>query len=247
MSKQLDVAAKLNEALAELAEHHGFQQLTIHPDCNMFPLMDEKEIRETAADIKAHGLRENITIKIVAANRAVLWDGRNQIVACSLAKVMPHMQPPPKGVTASEFIISKNIMRRHLTPSERLKLIDKLLKDDPTQSDRRIAETVKASPTTVAKERKKAEARGDVSKVDTRTDSKGRKQPASKPKAAPDDHIIARTNEQQAARRADLKVVTASPEVSIEERKAENAALDTPQEDRALQAFSSQPLIEGMM
>src|SRR6516164_8999495 len=48
------------------------------------------------------------------------------------------------------------------------------------KSDRQIAETVKASPTTVGTVRAEMEAKGDVSKLDTRRDSKGREQPAAR-------------------------------------------------------------------
>jgi hypothetical protein len=50
----------------------------------------------------------------------------------------------------------------------------------PEKSNRQIAKDVNASPTTVGKKRAAMEAAGDVSKLDTRTDSKGRQQPASK-------------------------------------------------------------------
>src|SRR5262249_41046078 len=70
----------------------------------------------------------------------------------------------------------------HLTAEQRRELIDKLIKATPEKSDRQIAETVKASPTTVGTRRAKMEAKGEVSKLDTRTDAKGVKQPASKPR-----------------------------------------------------------------
>ena len=77
--------------------------------------------------------------------------------------------------------LSLNLHRRHLTAEQKRELIAKLLKAKPEQSDRQIANQIKASPTTVGKIRKDAEATGDVSKVDTRTDTKGRKQPSTKP------------------------------------------------------------------
>ena len=43
------------------------------------------------------------------------------------ARVEPVFKEPPPGVTAREFIISANIHRRHLTPVERINLVDKLL------------------------------------------------------------------------------------------------------------------------
>jgi hypothetical protein len=78
------------------------------------------------------------------------------------------------------YVISANVHRRHLTAEQKRDLIAKLLKADPSRSDRQIAEQTKTSPTTVGKVRAEKEAAGDVSKVDTRTDSAGRKQPSKK-------------------------------------------------------------------
>jgi hypothetical protein len=83
------------------------------------------------------------------------------------------------------YVISANLHRRHLTAEQKRDLIAKLIKATPEKSDRQIAETVKASPTTVGTVRAEMEATGDVSKLDTRTDSKGRKQPARKTTTKP--------------------------------------------------------------
>lgn len=64
----------------------------------------------------------------------------------------------------------------------------KALKADPNKSDRQIAKAVGVSHPSVAKLRSKLEAAGDVENFTTRTDTKGRKQPStkpSKPKAKP--------------------------------------------------------------
>ena len=50
-------------------------------------------------------------------------------------------------------------------------------------SDRQIAEQVGSSPTTVGTRREQGEEAGMVSKLDTRLDKRGTKQPAHKPKA----------------------------------------------------------------
>lgn len=55
------------------------------------------------------------------------------------------------------------------------------MKAHPEKSDRQIAAELDASPTTVGKVRAEKEAAGDVSTVDTRTDTKGRRQRAHKP------------------------------------------------------------------
>jgi hypothetical protein len=83
------------------------------------------------------------------------------------------------------YVTSANLHRRHLTAEQKRDLIAKLIKATPEKSDRQIAETVKASPTTVGTVRAEMEATGDVSKLDTRTDSKGRKQPARKTTTKP--------------------------------------------------------------
>jgi hypothetical protein len=81
---------------------------------------------------------------------------------------------------AFAFVISANIHRRHLTADQKRELITKLIKATPEKSDRAIAATVKASPTTVGTVRAKMEAKGEVSRLDTRIDAKGVKQPATK-------------------------------------------------------------------
>jgi hypothetical protein len=78
------------------------------------------------------------------------------------------------------YVIAANIQRRHLTTEQKRDLIAELLKADPSKSDRQIAKQTKTSPTTVGTVRAEKEASGDVSKLDTRTDTKGRKQPSKK-------------------------------------------------------------------
>jgi FtsZ-binding cell division protein ZapB len=55
---------------------------------------------------------------------------------------------------------------------------------DPTRSDRELARLAKVSHHTVADVREQEEARWQIAHVDTRTDSKGRRQPAKKLRSA---------------------------------------------------------------
>jgi DNA-binding Lrp family transcriptional regulator len=172
--------------------------LKIHPAAEMFDPLPPDELRELGKDIKAHDLTSPIVLWSDGKSPAVLLDGRNRLDAIEIAIGAPVIIGPP-SLTAGEaflacnkvivlgrsvdpvaYVISTNIHRRHLKPEKKRELIAKLLKRDPTQSDRQIAETVKVSPTTVGTVRAKMEATGDVSKLDTRTDSKGRQQPAKK-------------------------------------------------------------------
>src|SRR5207248_4832061 len=83
------------------------------------------------------------------------------------------------------YVISANVRCRQLSRAGMQRLIDAVLAAQAQKPDNQIAKEVGVSPTTVGKRRKAAEARGDVSKVETRKDSKGREQPTRKPRAEP--------------------------------------------------------------
>jgi hypothetical protein len=170
--------------------------LQFHPLADIFPLMEGAEFDERVADIKANGLREKIDLY-----QGKIADGRNRYRALKQLGIDPsaddkqyfrkaiythsaggeiksHEQSNDEHVRA--YIISKNIHRRHLTAEQKRDIIAKLIKAGPEKSDRRIAKTIKASPTTVGTMRATMETKGDVSKLDTRIDTQGRKQPAKR-------------------------------------------------------------------
>ena len=80
--------------------------------------------------------------------------------------------------------LAVNVARRHLSQTDRRRMIAAELVRSPDASDRTIARRVGASPTTVGTVRHQLEEDGRVSRLDTRTDSAGRRQPASKPSGA---------------------------------------------------------------
>jgi ParB-like chromosome segregation protein Spo0J len=150
------------------------QELPFHPLADVFPLMEGAEFDALVPDIKANGLIEPIVML-----DGMILDGRNRYRACVAADIESTFRPFT-GDDPAAYVISANIHRRHLTPEQKRDLIAKLLRTDPGKSDRQIAETVRASPTFVGKVRAEGQATGDVSTVDTRTDKRGRKQPARK-------------------------------------------------------------------
>ncbi|MGO9399717.1 MAG: Spo0J and IME4 domain-containing protein [Xanthobacteraceae bacterium] len=85
-----------------------------HPFAALFPLIEGEEFAELVASIKANGLREPVTI----FERKVL-DGRNRERACKVARVKCRYKPLPRGVDPLQFVIDKNLKRRHMTPSQR--------------------------------------------------------------------------------------------------------------------------------
>src|SRR5262249_26917525 len=130
--------------------------IRVHDAADLFPMMPEAELKELAADIKAHGLRSRVAY-IEGEHGPVLLDGRNRLDALALLGETIH---PYNGVIFDKleghvdpfaYVISANIHRRHLTGEQKRELIVKLLKAAPEKSNRQIAKTVGASHPHAAK------------------------------------------------------------------------------------------------
>jgi ParB-like nuclease domain len=162
--------------------------IAVHPAADLFPMMSNEELYALAADIKKNGLQQEIILwaptPTAARDQYQLLDGRNRLEAMERAGVTldieQHVRLYCDKVDPYAFVISANIHRRHLTGEQKRELIAKLIKATPEKSDRQIADTVKADHKTVGTVRAEQEARGEIPHVETRTDTKGRKQPARK-------------------------------------------------------------------
>jgi hypothetical protein len=195
--------------------------LPVHPAAELFPRMSDEELRALGEDIEKNGLRSPIALyRADPEGPAQLLDGRNRLDAIEavmgpVVSILPYIVAEGGWLIATcqkvvevdhtvdpyAYVISANIHRRHLTAEQRRELIEKLLKADPSKSDRQVAKQTKTSPTTVGTVRSKLEATGDVSKLDTRTDSLGRQQPAYRvpmPEAAPGVPTVNLTPEAEA-------------------------------------------------
>jgi hypothetical protein len=163
--------------------------LLIHPAAKLFPRMSADELKALGDDILRNGLQVPIALwaELADGGKYVI-DGVNRLDAMEMVGIpfdqMKGFQVMKPETDPYAFAISMNIERRHLTADQKRDLIAKVIKADPSKSDRQIAATVKASPTFVGKVRAEKEATGDVSTVDTRTDSRGRQQPAHRPTSA---------------------------------------------------------------
>jgi N6-adenosine-specific RNA methylase IME4 len=83
-----------------------------HPLAEVFPLLEGEAFDALAADIKARGLIDAIT-----THDGKILDGRNRYRACEAAGVTPEFVEWDGDPLA--FVISVNLKRRHLTPSQR--------------------------------------------------------------------------------------------------------------------------------
>jgi len=173
--------------------------LAVHPAAEAFPPLSKQDLLELAGDIKRNGLEASIVVwsPEVDAKRQLL-DGRNRLDALALNGQLAVdeqgslcikkqdggleliEQQQIVGGDPEKHAYSLNLHRRHLTPEQKRELIAKLLKAAPEKSDRAIGKMAKADKNTVASVRAEQEGRGEIHHVEKRTDSKGRKQPATK-------------------------------------------------------------------
>jgi hypothetical protein len=87
-----------------------------------------------------------------------------------------------------DYVISKNIHRRHLSADQKRELIARLLKATPEKSDRQIAEVAKVDHKTVASIRAKKVATGEIPHLPNTVGKDGRRRHSSNPHNARQPH-----------------------------------------------------------
>ena len=118
-----------------------------------------------------------------------MLDGQNRLDALELTteeqfdRVLQRALEDAKVIYGDPcaFVISANIHRRHLSPSDKDRLILQVLKLKPEIANRAVANAVKVDHHKVARVRAEGERVGKIPHADQRTDAVGRLQPASKP------------------------------------------------------------------
>lgn len=86
--------------------------MEFHEIANLFPMMQPDELAELVKDIKANGLIEPILLY-----EEQILDGRNRWLACGEAGIKPHFNYY-KGDDPVGYVISLNLHRRHLNPTQ---------------------------------------------------------------------------------------------------------------------------------
>ena len=174
--------------------------IDVHPAADLFPMMSDDELKELAADIKKNGMKVPIVIQRGGTgDKPVLLDGRSRLEAIerftdikvevnrltgALVEHHKYLRMVRKGGDPHDIVCSLNIHRRHLTAEQKRELIGKLLKEQPTTSDRAISKLTKVSDKTVGAVRRELEGRAEIPHVETRTDTKGRRQRVHNSKSA---------------------------------------------------------------
>ena len=93
-----------------------WHDLPFHPVANLFPLIDGPEFDALVSDIAANGLHEPIWLH---STDNTIIDGRNRYRACLAAGVTPTFRRWDGNGGLTQFVLSLNLHRRHLTSSQR--------------------------------------------------------------------------------------------------------------------------------
>ncbi len=86
-----------------------------HPVANIFPMMDQDSLDELIEDISKNGLLEAIWTD----QDGKIIDGRNRYKACCRLGIQPTFQTWDGQGSLTEFVVSLNLKRRHLTSSQK--------------------------------------------------------------------------------------------------------------------------------
>jgi N6-adenosine-specific RNA methylase IME4/stress response protein YsnF len=88
--------------------------LKFHEVANIFPLLEGEEYRSLVEDIKINGL-----LNPIWTYKNEIIDGRNRFKACRELNIEPKYQEWNGNGSLVGFVLSLNLHRRHLTPSQK--------------------------------------------------------------------------------------------------------------------------------
>jgi len=93
----------------------------IHPAAELFPTMSDEELQGLIADIQANGQHEPATLW-----NGKLIDGRNRAKACETIGIELQCCELDSDTDPIKWVLSYNLHRRHLTPSQKAMVAVKL-------------------------------------------------------------------------------------------------------------------------
>ena len=149
---------------------------------HLMPMSDEDRARLTA-DIAENGIRHPLIVYHHDGKNLVLagWHRREIAAELGIASVPVEMvEASPKE--RREFCIKENLARRHLTASQKENLVRYLIGENPKASALSLSKKAGVSDKTISRVKREMVRRSEIPNVETVKDSKGREQPAQKPR-----------------------------------------------------------------
>ena len=108
------------------------QEYPISDFAKLFPDMDSADYDRLVASIRDRGLLEPISVW-----RGGIIDGRHRLSACLEASVAPRFAHLDESIDPLEFVLAKNLARRHLDPTQRALIAYQLSRTSRPGGDRR--------------------------------------------------------------------------------------------------------------
>lgn len=169
--------------MIQTAEPEKLFGYEVHPLASQFPLLEGPEFDELVASVKEVGLRKPIKTDVDGK----IVDGRNRLRACMKAGVDPAFSQLNENDDILQIIVQENILRRHLTTSQRSMLaadlseatVGRPAKDSTTVSSATAAKKLGVSRSSVA-DAKTVKKDGDPALVKAVEDGKIDVKPAAR-------------------------------------------------------------------
>jgi ParB-like chromosome segregation protein Spo0J len=109
--------------------------MEFHPASNLFPLLEGEDFEKLKSDIQKNGCLEPVIIL-----DEMILDGRNRWRACQELGIRPPIKEFSTD-TPIKFILSMNLHRRHLTPSQKAHVGAEALPEFEAEAKKRQVES----------------------------------------------------------------------------------------------------------
>ena len=118
----------------------------VHPAADAFPLLGETDLQALADSIREHGQQQPLVVTWdEESGERILLDGRNRLAACRLAGIDPIVEEWGGTGDPTDWVLSINLDRRHLTTSQRAAVAVGLMPLLSEQARQRQAEAGRAT------------------------------------------------------------------------------------------------------
>ncbi len=135
-------------------------ELQVHELAGLMPPMSEGEYQELMTDIARHGLLEPVVLY-----EGRVLDGRHRVLACRELGIPIRTRVWDGPGTPLQFVLSANVVRRHLTASQRAALaveVERLLAVQARERQRHHGGTAPGRPSTAGPRSAREAAAGEA-------------------------------------------------------------------------------------
>ena len=111
-------------AFSQPVKVENWRSLKIHPLCAAFPDLSAEEFNELRDSIFGMGLVQPIIIY-----KNMILDGRHRFKVCLQEDIEPDFEEFVGPGSAYDYVVNTNLLRRNLTPAQKIEVARKLIED----------------------------------------------------------------------------------------------------------------------